>query len=515
MSNVTKPIILDETGARIATALENMSGGIINDSAGSGVHNKTWSADKLKTETDEIKDQITTLVLTPEMYGAKGDGVTDDSAAILSMFSHYAPTYVFNGTYICDSEIRLQNKKDFTIKGIGTIYKNSTASNSRLFDFLECENIHVEGITIKSKNDKTPDSPGAHSVRTGALLSNVHAFTIDNCTHITLSKVKFIQIGYCFSIGTWNTSSSEENYRVKDFCMNDITMEDCGMGMFCEHISDLTINHWVFDDMAISPGGYHMFYGGTCLKNINLVNVSFNGNENSDDVILVMSSQEESVNGDSNIIVENITAECSHFAATEPNTCMTIKNAIIKMHNHVLEDMTTGNSSVILTYYADNTAPNVIFDSCIISHVDGTEKPLIGINQINANLQFINCDIRLFLGEYAVHNALFTKCKMTGRRLVNTALNSSFETNLTFRNCDIVATGYSVIFNTTGKLILDSCRFQTNHSRIIHATAQAGTIYAYNNIVDSSYSTGTVVFGLDSTYLTDYRDLNNTIYSPT
>ena len=514
MSNVTKPIILDETGARIATALENMSGGIINDDAGVGVHNKTWSANKLETETDNIKDQITTLVLTPEMYGAKGDGVTDDSTAILSMFSHYAPTYVFNGNYICNSEIRLQNKKDFTIKGIGTIYKNSTASNSRLFDFLECENIHVEGITIKSKNDKTPDSPGSHSVRTGALLSNVHAFTIDNCTSITLSKVKFIQIGYCFSIGTWNTASSEEKYRVKNICMNDITMEDCGMGIYGEYISDLSINHWIFDDMAISPGGYHMFYGGTCLKNINLTNLAFNGNEYSDDVILVMSNQQNSANGDSNIIIENITAECSHFAATEPNISMIIKNAIIKMHNHVQENMSTGNSSIILTYYADTTAPNVVFDSCVISHVDGTEKPLIGINEINANLQFINCDIKMMLGEYAIHNVMFNKCRMSGRRLINTAQNTNFASSITFRECEVTAQGYSVIFNTTGKLIIDNCRFKTNHNRIIHSTAQAGSIYAYNNIVDSSYTGGgSVVFGLDSTYLTDYRDLNNTIYT--
>ena len=103
---------------------------------------------------------------------------------------------------------------------------------------------------------------------------------------------------------------------------------------------------------------------------------------------------------------------------------------------------------------------------------------------------------------------------MSGRRLVNTSLNTNFKTNVTFKECDVVAQGYSVLFNTNGKLILDNCRFQTNHSRIIHSTAQAGTIYAYNNIMDSSYSGGgSVVFGLDSTYLSGYRDLNNTVYA--
>ena len=100
---------------------------------------------------------------------------------------------------------------------------------------------------------------------------------------------------------------------------------------------------------------------------------------------------------------------------------------------------------------------------------------------------------------------------MTGRRLVNTSLNTNFATNVTFKDCDVVAQGYSVLFNTTGKLILDNCRFKTNHTRVIHSIAQAGTIYAYNNIAESS--SGSCVFGLDSTYLTGYRDLNNTVYT--
>ncbi len=450
--------------------------------------------------------------VTPEMYGAKGDGVTDDSAAISAMFNVNSPVYVMNGNYICDSEIRIQGKNNITITGTGTIYKHSTAENSRLFDFLECENIHVEGITFKSTNNQTPDSPGEHSVRTGALLSNVIAFTIDNSSFISFTKIKFVQIGYCFSFGTWNTTSSVEKYRTHDICMNDITMENCGMGIYCQNICDLSIVDWIFDDMAISPGGYHMFYGSTALKNINLVNLAFNGNEYSDDVILVESADQlTGANGDSNIIVENITAECSHFAATEPNTCMIVKNGIIAMHNHYSEDMVSGNSSILLAYYTENVAPNVIFDTCTIYHVDGTDKPLIAMNDINVNLQFINCDIRLNIGAYSVHYVSFFNCKMSGRRLVNTSLNTNFETNITFKECEVNAQGYSVLFNAKGKLILDNCRFKTNHTRVIHSTEQAGTIYAYNNIVDSS--SGTCVFGLDSTYLTNYRDLNNTIYT--
>ena len=499
---------------------------LIIDDTSTGL-DKTWSASKQQELKSALNAKYTKPAsgipatdiaagvipyVTPEMYGAKGDGETDDSAAISSMFNVYSPVYVMNGDYICDSEIKIQNKKDIIITGTGSIYKHSTASNSRLFDFLECENIHVEGITLKSTNDKTPDSPGDHSVRTGALLSNVQAFVIDNSSFITFSKVKFIQIGYCFSVGTWNTTSSEEKYRTKNICMNGITMENCGMGIYCQNLSDLSITDWIFDDMAISPGGYHMFYGSTALKNINLINLAFNGNQYSDDVILVESAdQETGASGDSNIIVENITAECSHFASTEPNTLMVIKNGIIAMHNHYSEDMYSGNSSVVMTYYASNNAPNVVFENCIIYHVDGTDKPLIAMSEMNVNLQFINCDIRLNIGAYSVHNVMFHNCKMTGRRLVNTSLNTNFATNVTFKDCDVVAQGYSVLFNTTGKLILDNCRFKTNHTRVIHSTAQAGSIFAYNNIADSS--SGSCVFGLDSTYLTDYRDLNNTVYT--
>jgi hypothetical protein len=492
------------------------SGGIPDTDLSSGVQDSLGLADTAyqKPQTGiPVSDIASNVIpyLTPEMYGAKGDGVTDDSTAIAAMFAVDSPVYVMNGEYICDSEIRIQNKQNIKIIGTGSIYKHSTAANSRLFDFLECENIHVEGLTFKSTNDKTPDSPGEHSVRTGALLSNVHVFTIDNCSFITFAKLRFIQIGYCFTIGTWNTASSEADYRTRNICMNDIEMNNCGMGIYCQNISDLSITDWIFDDMAISPGGYHMFYGSTKLKNINLTNLAFNGNAYSDDVILIESAtQQEGEAGNSNVIVDNITAKCSHFASTEPNTCMIIKNAIIAMHNHYSEDMVSGNSSIIMTYYASNTAPNVVFENCTIYHVDGTDKPLIAMQEMNVNLQFINCDIRLNVGAYAVHNVLFHNCKMSGRRLVNTSLSTTFKTNVTFKECDIIAQGYSVIFDANGKLILDSCRFKTNHTRVIHSTAQKGSIYGYYNIVDSSSSS--CVFGLDSTYITDYRDLDNTVY---
>lgn len=90
----------------------------------------------------------------PEWFGAKGDGVTDDTLALKAMFNFSADIYILHETYKTEHPIILLNRENVTVTGGGTIkYVKpifSTESTCAL-GFIKCKRINVNNITI----DKT------------------------------------------------------------------------------------------------------------------------------------------------------------------------------------------------------------------------------------------------------------------------------------------------------------------------------------------------------------------------
>lgn len=160
MSNITKPIILDETGARIAEALENMTGGIINDSAGTGVHNKTWSANKIKEVTDGISNDLALYknYLTPQMYGAKGNGTADDTTAIQTALNNAntngGAVYLPEGTYIITSGLTASDKSVIEMSSKAVIKAGAVMQTMLTIsvDYYPTQKPEFKNITLDGDN---------------------------------------------------------------------------------------------------------------------------------------------------------------------------------------------------------------------------------------------------------------------------------------------------------------------------------------------------------------------------
>lgn len=90
--------------------------------------------------------------VTPEMYGAVGDGTTDDTTALAAMFASGVGEYYLTGTYAITAAVNASGH----IYGTGTIKSRNKARMAALFNVAG--NIRIEGITLDCECDTAYES---------------------------------------------------------------------------------------------------------------------------------------------------------------------------------------------------------------------------------------------------------------------------------------------------------------------------------------------------------------------
>ena len=134
---------------------------------------------QLQTDVAIIRTEIGDIV-TPQMYGAKGDGVTDDSNALLTCFTEAITKrksmYIPSGTYICDNNVlvfSLTNgqflnvfgegpascikRKDQTADADWRILINISANSSATEDISSVEFHHLK-LDGNARNQPVPET---------------------------------------------------------------------------------------------------------------------------------------------------------------------------------------------------------------------------------------------------------------------------------------------------------------------------------------------------------------------
>lgn len=141
-----------------------------------------------------IKDYV-----TPEMFGAKGDGVIDDTDAIQKAVSYGVLKGVdvrFVSNYFVRNEtIRVDGK--CKLSGHGKIikqpveYSEDTAKghNGAVF-FITGDNITIDGLSFESNKKYTPSLDVINSSTTDQKASNTSAIAALNCSYLTVCNIK-------------------------------------------------------------------------------------------------------------------------------------------------------------------------------------------------------------------------------------------------------------------------------------------------------------------------------------
>lgn len=358
-------------------------------------------------------------IYTPEMFGAKGDGVTDDTEAIQKALA-------FNNVNISKNYLITENlvlHSNLKVFGGGTITKkvefNDSYLNHCIFSCTDSNNIDINNIV---------------------LMSNSLAISVHGCSNVNITNLIINSEKYSILI-----SDSEKNES------NGIT------------ISNIKIEN---DVTIISSDGIHI--DGGC-SNIYVTNVS----GNTGDDFIALNAIEGIRKTIKNVIIDNI--KCSGYAGIRlygQLNCVienvTINNSYINSNNGIRLTNIVGFTEINLN---SPTFNNIVFNNCIVnssirnvflSYINGsvTFNNCTFVTTVNPNVGFFNSSINSLLifnsCVFITNSTAFIQDCVVGKPPENC---NTFG-NITLNNCDIKKV--FLCFGTNKKTInINNCDIDT------------------------------------------------------
>ena len=223
-----------------------------------------------KTDVASLKENVKYLsdsYVTPEMFGAVGDGLTDDTSALVNAFNSYLPVNLCGLTYHTDSDTEINVYSDFYN---GTIIADSSANERSIIFRVKEDGVNIENITIKSVRDNV-DIPQKNHTRITTLGSNRVGIFCEATTFIKKLVCESLETDVMsntsdntgqidsIAIDGWkstNGSNTSLFFRCKNICISnaDVTAAaELGSGDHFVYVSSYCDSLIIRDSVFIAP----------------------------------------------------------------------------------------------------------------------------------------------------------------------------------------------------------------------------------------------------------------------
>ncbi|MGN1156557.1 MAG: hypothetical protein ACI4TK_10295, partial [Agathobacter sp.] len=367
------------------------------------------------SDETQIPGDIPAKSVTPEMFGAKGDGKTDDTEAIQKAIDSGYNVVFGDKTYFiaANKYLTISNKTDFHMYG-GTIHKAASANNIQLFVLTDCTNCSFENMYIYSEFAyKDILIPADHTRPSPQLSSNVLAFSGKGNTNITFKNNSFDYM----SADYW--LNGKDNAFWKDIVVDGWESSTSLMPMYAQCITGLTVKN---ADVALNPessgDGDHCIYvcyRGSDVK-ISDSHFYWNGSTSVSGRIAVLTFHGGSYNIGTqprNITISNTTIEAKEGRAVYCSEGVDVTFRKCNISNTTKDK--NGNVPLLfgygdmLVYDSSLTTPDTVFDGLDSLYLENCNISGAAYNAITAtlsNLTAVGCNITIGDGSlYYVTNA--------------------------------------------------------------------------------------------------------------
>lgn len=230
-----------------------------------------YTGNEIEVEATDIADNSVTraklssvlrssLYVTPEMFGAVGDGIVDDTNAVKTAINN-GGLVILNGTYRCTSTVPITKSYTY-IDGTGTIVGDFTSNGSVLSVSASAssmkDHIRIKNITIRSSSTGTHNGIYCgHEISSGTVI-----------TDVVIEGVKVIGVtgnGIHLHGGPYNSSYLRPFFKVL-ICR----IEDCGAVGICEsRISSVIkgnyVKNSVLENITVDNGCQDVVVSGNTL----------------------------------------------------------------------------------------------------------------------------------------------------------------------------------------------------------------------------------------------------------
>ena len=196
----------------------------INQNLGEISELETPIATSIVNSINSLYDTFKSVIVTPEMFGAAGDGVTDDTEAIQAALD--AGITFFNGTYLIT---HILNVSQSIYGNNATIINEADGTDARVTFFVPStvNNIVISGINVDSRQNMPIEPTFEHS----------HAFRVegDNIIIDNCSAKDIRGDGLCLNAGAHNiivnnfTSTNALRCAISLVSCHDVILNHCDL----------------------------------------------------------------------------------------------------------------------------------------------------------------------------------------------------------------------------------------------------------------------------------------------
>ena len=413
---------------------------------------KTEKNTERAEEAARIAESMAEGFSTPEMFGAAGDGVTDDTEALRAAFNK-SNTVICNGNYYVTGAINLRSNTTAIFNGTVTHPSVPLEAEHGYFFMMDgVSNITIEGGTFVSTRDQVGIAPGEH-VRENYMNSHVSLLVaFNNADRITVRNVKTVNLE-CLTVRH----------------ATNITFDGCDfkgaiMGMYCDYIDNFKVLNTKIDLATELGNGDHCVYFCEYCHNVLLENCTFTGDEYAGhlvDFTIRNADNEEEVG--SNNVVKNckIVGGKWAFCAVSHNfrvyDCYIESECLFYTHGAGQREMSFYNCTIKITNVRssfDSGVPTkVLFSGCDLHDVKLVTSDLA----TGCDVEYDNCRLKhtnnglLYVQPEAVSGTLIMRnCSVDSSRGEIVTIKGAID-RIDIENCNIKCTDNFVWVEGDGK----------------------------------------------------------------